>query len=464
MTTHGAYPEPGELIGAYRVGQRLGMGGMGIVFEALDTQLNRQVALKIISPHLADDEAFRARFTREAQAQASLDSPHVVHVYAHGEVGGRLYIATQLVPDGDLGQMIQRRGAPALGIAVDLIAQIASGLADAHAAGLVHRDIKPANVLLRIGTDSVRAYLADFGIARQVNADSNLTTAGVTVGTPTYMAPELHTGGQSGPASDVYSLGCLLWAAVSGHAPYTGTSDYEIVNAHFSSPIPQLPETSQMAAAVNRVLRISMAKQPGDRYRDAGAMRDDLYAALRMPEGAAATLPGAVGFAGAAPSSGGRRTGLIVALVALVVLAVVGAGVAYAVTRDDDGKPSSDPSSETSTSESPTESPTETDTGSPTTEPPDTDYTPQDGDEEKAIEAISDAFNDTEGIDRDTADCVAEGLVDELGVERMVETGVLTPDLEINTDPMSGSVPADVSSAVVAAAFECAASGFTLPT
>jgi serine/threonine protein kinase len=210
VTTHGAYPEPGELIGPYRVGQRLGMGGMGIVFEALDTQLNRQVALKIISPHLADDEAFRARFTREAQAQASLDSPNVVHVYAHGEVDGRLYIATQLVPDGDLGQMIQTRGAPSLGIAVDVIAQIASGLADAHAAGLVHRDIKPANVLLRIRTDSVRAYLADFGIARQVNVDSNLTTAGVTVGTPTYMAPELHTGGQSRPATST------RWAACSG--------------------------------------------------------------------------------------------------------------------------------------------------------------------------------------------------------------------------------------------------------
>ncbi|HET9422415.1 MAG TPA: serine/threonine-protein kinase [Nocardioides sp.] len=457
VTTHAGYPEPGELIGTYRVGQRLGMGGMGIVFEALDTQLNRQVALKIISPHLADDQAFRARFTREAQAQASLDSPHVVHVYAHGEVDGRLYIATQLVPDGDLGQMIQRRGAPALGIAVDLIAQIASGLADAHAAGLVHRDIKPANVLLRIGTDSVRAYLADFGIARQVNVDSNLTTAGVTVGTPTYMAPELHTGGQSGPASDVYSLGCLLWAAVSGHAPYTGTSDYEIVNAHFSSPIPQLPETSQMAAAVNRVLRISMAKQPGDRYRDAGGMRDDLYAALRMPEGAAATVSGPMGFAGAAPSSGGRRTGPIVALVAVVVLAVAGAGVAYAVTRDDDGTPSADPSSESSTSESPTESPTETDTGSPTTEPPVTEeYTPQPGDDDKAVVVLTDALQGQEGVDPGTAGCVAEKLVEELGVERMVEAGMLTADLEINNDPMSGGLPADVQTAVFSAAFDCA--------
>jgi serine/threonine protein kinase len=459
VTTHGAYPEPGELIGPYRVGQRLGMGGMGIVFEALDTQLNRQVALKIISPHLADDEAFRARFTREAQAQASLDSPNVVHVYAHGEVDGRLYIATQLVPDGDLGQMIQTRGAPSLGIAVDVIAQIASGLADAHAAGLVHRDIKPANVLLRIRTDSVRAYLADFGIARQVNVDSNLTTAGVTVGTPTYMAPELHTGGQSGPASDVYSLGCLLWAAVSGHAPYSGTSDYEIVHAHFSSPIPQLPETSQMAAAVNRVLRISMAKQASDRYPEAGAMRDDLWAALRMPEGAPETRPGPPAtFAAPAPRSGGRRTGLIVALVALVVLAVAGAGVAYAVTRDDDGEPSSDPSSESSTSESPTETGTE----SPTTEPPDTEaYTPQPGDEDKAVVVLTEALQGQDGVDPGTAGCVADKLVQDLGVPRMVEAGMLTADLEINNNPMSGGLPSDVQTAVFSAAFDCALSTVT---
>jgi serine/threonine protein kinase len=458
VATQAGYPEPGELIGPYRVDQRIGMGGMGIVFEALDTQLNRQVALKIISPHLAHDASFRARFTREAQAQASLDSPHVVHVYAHGEVDGRLYIATQLVPDGDLGQMIQRRGAPSLGIAVDMIGQIASGLADAHAAGLVHRDIKPANVLLRIGTDSVRAYLADFGIARQVNADSNLTTAGITVGTPTYMAPELHTGGQSGPATDVYSLGCLLWAAVSGHAPYSGTSDYQIVNAHLSAPIPQLPETSPMAAAVNRVLRISMAKNPGERYRDAGQMRDDLQAALRIPEGAAATRP----FSPPAAPAGPRRTGLIVALVALIVLVVAGVGVAYAVTRGDDGEPSAGPTTETSTSESQSET---EDTESPTTSPTDIEsYTPKDGDEAKAIEVLTEALQGEQGIDDGTAGCVAEGLVKDLGVERMVEVGMLTSDLEVNTDPMSGTLPGDVQSAVVAAAFDCALESFTLPT
>jgi len=459
VATQAGYPEPGELIGPYRVGQRLGMGGMGIVFEALDTHLNRQVALKIISPHLADDATFRARFTHEAQAQASLDSPNVVHVYAHGEVDGRLYIATQLVPDGDLGQMIQRNGAPSLGIAVEVIAQIASGLADAHAAGLVHRDIKPANVLLRIGTDSVRAYLADFGIARQVDADHGLTIAGSTIGTPTYMAPELHTGARPGPASDVYSLGCLLWAAVSGHAPYTGTSDYQIVNAHFSAPVPQLPETSPMAAAVNRVLRIAMAKQPEHRYPDAGAMRDDLQAALRLPEAAGATLPG--GFAGPGPATP-RRTGLVVALVALIVLVVAGVGVAFAVTRGDDREPKADPSEETSATESPTET---DDTDAPTSEPPDTEpYEPRSGDEKKAIANLTEALQDEETIDPGTAGCVAEGLVKDLGVERMVEAGMLNADLSINNDPMSGDLPADVQSAVFSAAFDCALGDFTLPT
>nr|WP_281386002.1 serine/threonine-protein kinase [Nocardioides luti] len=181
-------------MGAFRVGRRIGGGGMGVVFEAYDEGLARRVALKVISPHLADDPAFRARFTREAQAQASLDSAHVVHVYAHGEADGRLYIATQLVPDGDLGMMVRAHGGAPLRTAVDLIAQVASGLADAHAAGLIHRDIKPANVLLRRRDSGLHAYLGDFGIAREIGADQTLTAAG-TVGTPSYMAPELHTGG-----------------------------------------------------------------------------------------------------------------------------------------------------------------------------------------------------------------------------------------------------------------------------
>jgi len=459
VATHGAYPEPGDLIGPYRVGERIGAGGMGVVHEALDTQLNRRVALKIISPHLAHDPEFRARFTREAQAQASLDSPYVVHVYAHGEVDGLLYIATQLVPDGDLGRMVQQRGAPSLPVAVDLIAQVASGLADAHAAGLVHRDIKPANVLLRISGDSVRAYLADFGIARQVTSDNQLTAAGSTVGTPSYMAPELHTGGRPGPASDVYSLGCLLWAAVSGRAPYSGTSDYQVVDAHLNAPVPQLAASGGLAGEVNRILRRAMAKNPADRYPHAGAMRDDLLTALRAPQVAPAPLP--------AGSGSGSRTAMVVVLVAVVVLGLIGLGVTYAVTRGGDDDPKADPTGSTGTSatDEPTDEPTDESSGPPTDDPteksPDVDYTPEDGDEQKATDVLTDALEGQEGIDAGTASCVAGKMVDELGVERMVEAGLLTPELEINEEPYADTLPSDVQSTLFSTAFDCALSNFT---
>ncbi len=138
---------------------------MGTVYDALDTALDRHVALKVIAPGLAGDPGFRSRFVREAQAQASLDSPHVVQVFAHGELDGQLFIATQLVPDGDLGRHLRRHGPLPREQAVAIVAQVADGLTEAHRVGLVHRDIKPSNVLLRHrGTDTV-AYLADFGIA-----------------------------------------------------------------------------------------------------------------------------------------------------------------------------------------------------------------------------------------------------------------------------------------------------------
>ena len=289
-TTPG-FPEPGEELGAFRLGRRLGVGGMGVVYEALDTQLQRRVALKIIAPHLAHDEAFRARFVREARAQTSLDSTHVVQVYSFGEADGRLYIASQLIPDGDLGQMLTDHGLPPVRVALHLLAQVADGLVDAHAAGLVHRDIKPANVLLRHRDHALSAYLADFGIARQVGAlvepptsGGALTRAGAMVGTPTYMAPELHTGGEAGPLCDVYSLGCLLWATLTGAAPYAGGTDYQVVSGHVSGSVPQLEPTGPLALQVNRVLALALAKDPERRYPSAQALRDDLRRVVRLPD------------------------------------------------------------------------------------------------------------------------------------------------------------------------------------
>ncbi|MDN5745815.1 MAG: serine/threonine protein kinase, partial [Nocardioidaceae bacterium] len=277
---------PGARIGRFRIIDQLGQGGMGVVFRALEENLGREVALKVISPHLAHDLGFRERFTREARAQASLESSHVVAVYAHGEEDGYLYIASQLIPGGDLGQKIRTAGPPTMVAAVEIIEQIASGLSDAHDAGLVHRDIKPGNVLIRRRPGTVSAYLTDFGIARKVNAEATRFGA-ATVGTPSYMAPELHNGAAASPATDIYALGCLMWVVLTGEPPYRGVSDYQLVAAHVQQPVPQLRGDTPMVNAVNRILRTSMAKVPTERYQTAAEMGAELQAALRLP-----TTPG----------------------------------------------------------------------------------------------------------------------------------------------------------------------------
>ena len=376
-----SYPGVGDHIGRFRVLAQLGAGGMGVVFDALEENLDRRVALKVIAPMYADDPDFRERFSREARLLASLDSPQVVQVYAHGEEDGYLYIATQLIPDGDLGQMVGRWGPAPQGKAVDLVAQVAAGLSDAHDAGLVHRDIKPANVLVRrrgAGVSaSVSAYLGDFGIARRVDAESTrVGGGGGAAGTPSYMAPELHHGAPASAASDIYSLGCVLWVTLTGSAPYVGATEFEVVTAHLNAPVPQLSGTGRLVHAINDVLRRSMAKSPVDRYPRAADLRDDLRraAALTADPGfhamaralAGPAVPGAQGQvpghalpspappspsyatpARAAATTGPpapRRTGLWVGL-GLAAALVIGAGVTAALVAGggDDVPSAADP-------------------------------------------------------------------------------------------------------------------------
>ncbi|WGY02451.1 serine/threonine-protein kinase [Nocardioides sp. QY071] len=286
----GAPAAVGARIGRFRILEQLGQGGMGVVYRAMEENLGREVALKVIAPLFAHDPEFRERFTREARAQASLESAHVVAVYAHGEEDGYLYIASQLIPGGDLGQMIRSQGVPSLVEALEIIEQVTSGLADAHDAGLVHRDIKPGNVLVRRRPGSVRAYLADFGIARRMNADATRFSSS-TAGTPSYMAPELHGGARASAVSDLYALGCLLWVTLTGRPPYRGDSEYQLIAAHVRDPVPQLAGTSPMVNATNRILRTAMAKDPAERYQRAGEMSADLQAALRLPVTPGAAQP-----------------------------------------------------------------------------------------------------------------------------------------------------------------------------
>lgn len=302
----------GQVLGRYRLERTLGRGGMGQVFEATDLALRRPVAVKVISPLLADDDDFRGRFLREARAMAALDSPHVVQVFHQGEDQGHLFIVTQLVPGGDLGRLLHVRGAQPHHVALELVRQASAGLADVHAAGLVHRDVKPANVLVSGRHPDVRALLADFGVASVPDEGDEPGGGPTTIGgTPAYMAPELHTGMPATPGSDVYSMGCVLWATLTGHPPYSGATDYEIARAHRERPVRQLPGRDPRTTAINRVLRQAMAKDPAVRYADGAALRDAL--------GRAAAVSAQRGTAGRAGRPARSRLALAGALVALGV-------------------------------------------------------------------------------------------------------------------------------------------------
>jgi serine/threonine protein kinase len=269
-------PEPGDRFARYIIERRLGRGGMGVVYAARQDDLDREVALKLLSPELLGEEGYSARFRREATALARLESAHVVQVHDAGEHDGWLYIVTQLVPDGDLADLLEREGALSCSEAIALVDQVLDGLRDAHAAGVLHRDIKPSNVLVRRTPAGLRVYLCDFGISQLVDSDHTVTQG--VAGTLGYMAPERHLGEAASRASDIYSVGCLLWALVTGHPPYGGTG-FKVALRHQNDPIPQLAGTDPEATTVNRVVRRSMSKSPGERYQDAAEMRADLRAA-----------------------------------------------------------------------------------------------------------------------------------------------------------------------------------------
>lgn len=319
-------PRVGDSLGRYRLLELLGRGGMGTVFRARDDELERDVAVKVINASLADEGEFRDRFRREAVVLSRMTSAHVVAVYDHGEQDGSPYIVTQLVPGGDLLGLIRSHGVLAPSYALDLVAQVLEGLADAHEIGVVHRDVKPSNVLL--GGDGRTAYLCDFGIATSPGGE--VTRTGVQVGSIGYMAPERHTAESSsdvGVTADVYAVGCVLWQLLTGAQPFVGT-DAEIAMGHIRGPVPQLPGDGVFLDKLNAVLARALAKDPRRRYPSAKAMHTDVL-------GLRAMLPG--GFAvpdvtsvrqplDLPPERSVRRRVLTVALVTALVLVGVWVG------------------------------------------------------------------------------------------------------------------------------------------
>src|SRR5215212_3066292 len=205
----------GTEVAGYRIEGLLARGGMGVVYRAIHLGLDRPVALKVIARELVDREGFRERFLRESRLAARLEHPAVVPVYDSREVDGELIVAMRLVKGGDLRRLIDRDGPLPPQRAINLLAQVADALDAAHTAGIVHRDVKPHNILV----EGDRAYLSDFGLAKAVD-ESGAASGASVVGTAQYMSPEQWRGGSVGPAADIYSLGCVLFEAVTGVPPY----------------------------------------------------------------------------------------------------------------------------------------------------------------------------------------------------------------------------------------------------
>jgi serine/threonine protein kinase len=291
----------GDRFAGYRIERRLGRGGMGILYLAVEPGLDRRVALKLIAPEAAAEEVFAKRFAEESRIAASIEHPNVVPIYAAGEEAGVPYIAMRFVSGSDLGKRIAREGRLEPAQAVALIAQVGNGLDAIHAAGLVHRDVKPANVLLSGEQGSEHAYITDFGVARNVATQSGLTQTGRFVGTLDYVAPEQISGAAVDARVDVYALGCLLFKLLTGEVPFPREGDAARLYAHLNDP-PPAPSlyAPEVPMALDDVVIRAMSKQPDDRYPSAGDLGRAAVAALSgtsvaIPEhtvatGAAATV------------------------------------------------------------------------------------------------------------------------------------------------------------------------------
>ncbi|MFI9331431.1 serine/threonine-protein kinase [Kitasatospora sp. NPDC052868] len=260
----------GRQVAGYRLEAEIGRGGMAVVYRAKDLRLGRTVAVKLLAPELARNEMFRQRFSRESEAAAAIDHPHIIPVFEAGETDGILFIAMRFVEGGDLRGLITRSGPFPVDRAARLALQIGSALDAAHDRDLVHRDVKPGNILVAAGTDDEHPehlYLADFGLTKKSLSLSGLTSVGQIVGTLDYAAPEQISGRPLDGRCDQYSLGCVVFEMLAGAPPFRRESDLALLWAQLNDPPPTLralrPDLSE---AVDAVVARSLAKAPEDRW------------------------------------------------------------------------------------------------------------------------------------------------------------------------------------------------------
>jgi serine/threonine protein kinase len=285
-----AEPLVGDEFAGYRLRAVLGRGGMSVVYQAENPRLGSVVALKVLAPELATDDAFRARFLEESRIAASLNHPNVIPIYDMGSHQDLLYIAMRYVSGNDLREVIKKRGRVIPATAIFLLGQAARALDAAHRQGLVHRDVKPGNLLIERGSDDGdpdHVYLSDFGITKHAMSRTGLTSTGQFLGTIDYVAPEQIRGMSVLGLADQYSLGCVLYECLTGRVPFEKDLDAAIIFAHVEES-PTMPTVLRpdLPPAVDEVFARVLAKQPGDRY---GSCREFIEAA-RVALGSLATV------------------------------------------------------------------------------------------------------------------------------------------------------------------------------
>ncbi len=275
----------GSTIAGYVIEERLGAGGMAVVYRAVDQRLGRPVALKILARQLAADDAFRHRFVRESRTAAAVDDPHIIPVFEAGEADGVLFIAMRYVPGGDVYSLVRENGPLPRERAALILSQVASALDAAHRRGLVHRDVKPANMLMDVSGDRPdHIYLSDFGLSKLAISGSALTGTGMFLGTLDYVAPEQIDGQPVSGQADQYALACSAFELLSGTPPFPRDQPMPLIWAHMSEPPPSLAgRRPDLPARVDYVLGRALAKSPAERYGTCREFTDALREAIGLP-------------------------------------------------------------------------------------------------------------------------------------------------------------------------------------
>jgi len=271
-------------IGCYRVDARLGDGGMGIVYRATDTRLNRPVAIKFLANALLDAVA-RGRFQREAQIASGLNHPHILTVHDVGDHEGRQYIVSELIDGGTLDDWARKRGPLSWRQVVELLVGVADGLAAAHAAKILHRDVKPANILI---SEAGYAKLADFGLAKLASVDdaaapgqgASYTAVGVVVGTVAYMSPEQAAGKTLDARSDIFSFGVVLYELLCGHRPFVGDTELQVLKAIAHSAA--APVDADIPEPLRLIVEKALEHNADERYQSMRELVVDMRRILRQ--------------------------------------------------------------------------------------------------------------------------------------------------------------------------------------